>query len=723
MATSYTSLLGLALPVTGELSGTWGDTVNNAITSLLDTAVAGTTTLSTDGDVTLTTTTGASNQARQAILLCSGARTALRTITAPAQSKIYTIINATSGGYSVKLVGSGPTTGLTIPNGASAVVAWNGSDFIEIGSGTIGNLTVNGNLAVTGTTTLTGAFTANGNSTLGDAVGDTVTINGTATFVNANPTLSAGTANGVAYLNGSKVLATGSALTFDGTNLGLQSSTNAYAGGRNGATFRANSASGFEFILQSTSATAGTSTGFATAVTGNDVYFVNRLDGFYSWITGSSGNAEQMRLTSTGLGIGTSSPGYKLDVLLGAGSGNIFRAGQSGVSNGYTITTSGSALTHIWANGGSDAMRLDSSGNLGLGVTPSAWLSSVRAMQIGGAAGLWSSTSATNNSAFESNTYLNSAANPIYIGSSYATRYQQYNGQHIFYTAPSGTAGNAISFTQAMTLDASGNLGVGTTSPGYRLDVQGSGSEEAIRVRTTASSGDATLYMSSYNATPGNNVISFGDTGSGGSGQIIYAHSNDSMQFKTAGTERARIESSGNLLVGGTSSVTGRIQGFSANTSSIAISAISQNSGDVGQEVFSCRKFDNNSTTSQVFQRFTINNGAAGCGQINANGANSAAFGSFSDRRLKENIQDLPPQLANIMALRPVEFDYIASEGGGHQTGFVAQEMQEVYPDAVGERAPDGMLTITGWSKTEARLVKAIQELKAEFDAYKATHP
>ena len=80
MATSYTSLLGLALPVTGELSGTWGDTVNNSITSLLDTAVAGTTTLSTDGDVTLSTTTGASNQARQAILLCSGARTALRTI-------------------------------------------------------------------------------------------------------------------------------------------------------------------------------------------------------------------------------------------------------------------------------------------------------------------------------------------------------------------------------------------------------------------------------------------------------------------------------------------------------------------------------------------------------------------------------------------------------------------------------------------------------------------
>jgi hypothetical protein len=132
MTTAYTSLLGLALPVTGELSGTWGTTVNDAITSLLDSAVAGTTTLSTDADVTLTTTTGAANTSRQIILLCSGARTVLRTITAPAQSKIYTIINATTGGFSVKLVGVGPTTGVTIVAGESAVVAWNGSDFIRV---------------------------------------------------------------------------------------------------------------------------------------------------------------------------------------------------------------------------------------------------------------------------------------------------------------------------------------------------------------------------------------------------------------------------------------------------------------------------------------------------------------------------------------------------------------------------------------------------------------
>jgi len=155
MTTAYTSLLGLALPVTGELSGTWGDTVNNSITSLLDSAIAGTTTLS--ADTTLTTTTGASNQARQAILLCTG-HVANITITAPAQSKIYTVINA-SATYTVKIRGVGPTTGITIPVSSTATVAWNGSDFVDASGYINGNLKVNGTLTVTSTSTLTGNTT------------------------------------------------------------------------------------------------------------------------------------------------------------------------------------------------------------------------------------------------------------------------------------------------------------------------------------------------------------------------------------------------------------------------------------------------------------------------------------------------------------------------------------------------------------------------------------
>jgi hypothetical protein len=98
----------------------------------VDSAVAGTTTLSTDADVTLTTTVDAANTSRQAILLCTGARTTIKTVTAPAQSKTYTVINATTGGFSVKVVGAGPTAGVTIVNGETAQIAWNGSDFVKV---------------------------------------------------------------------------------------------------------------------------------------------------------------------------------------------------------------------------------------------------------------------------------------------------------------------------------------------------------------------------------------------------------------------------------------------------------------------------------------------------------------------------------------------------------------------------------------------------------------
>ena len=153
MATAYTSLLGLALPVTGELSGTWGDTVNNSITSLLDSAIAGTTTISSDADVTLTTTTGAANTARPAILLWTAGGTVTRNITAPAQSKAYIVINASSSTQSIVLRGAGPTTGVTIVQGEKAVCAWNGSDFVKVanisGAGVFTTVTASSAVTVT----------------------------------------------------------------------------------------------------------------------------------------------------------------------------------------------------------------------------------------------------------------------------------------------------------------------------------------------------------------------------------------------------------------------------------------------------------------------------------------------------------------------------------------------------------------------------------------------
>lgn len=133
MTTGATTLLGLALPVQGELSGAWGDVINNYMTQYLDSAIAGTNTLSADADVTLTKTTGASltgTSSQYAVLLCTGSRAAQRTITAPATSKTYIVINSTTGGFAVKIVGAGPTTGITVANGTIAQVVWNGTDFL-----------------------------------------------------------------------------------------------------------------------------------------------------------------------------------------------------------------------------------------------------------------------------------------------------------------------------------------------------------------------------------------------------------------------------------------------------------------------------------------------------------------------------------------------------------------------------------------------------------------
>ena len=151
MTTAYTSLLGLALPVQGELSGQWGNTVNNYITQYLDTAVAGALTVASD--TTLVKTTGASLDAtssQYAILIASG-HTANITITAPAASKSYLVIN-TSGTYTVKVRGAGPTTGVTLAANEKAVVTWNGSDFVKVSSS--GGSATFTDVTVSGTTTL-----------------------------------------------------------------------------------------------------------------------------------------------------------------------------------------------------------------------------------------------------------------------------------------------------------------------------------------------------------------------------------------------------------------------------------------------------------------------------------------------------------------------------------------------------------------------------------------
>jgi hypothetical protein len=165
MTTAYTSLLGFALPVTGELSGTWGDTVNSSITQLEEDAIAGVATASvTSGNWTLSTTgSGASNEARKAILIPTGTPGVSRNILAPNSSKAYIVDNQSNAAVVLKGV-TGPTAGITIATGEKCLAAWSGSDFVKVSSSVADGVTTIdfGTTGLTPATATSGAVTVAG---------------------------------------------------------------------------------------------------------------------------------------------------------------------------------------------------------------------------------------------------------------------------------------------------------------------------------------------------------------------------------------------------------------------------------------------------------------------------------------------------------------------------------------------------------------------------------
>jgi hypothetical protein len=171
-------------------------------------------------------------------------------------------------------------------------------------------------------------------------------------------------------------------------------------------------------------------------------------------------------------------------------------------------------------------------------------------------------------------------------------------------------------------------------------------------------------------------------------------------------------DANGNLLVG-TTAATNNASTFTVASAKSALILGSSVSAD-SSALLDLLKFGSTASTSQVYVTFAYNSGANGNGTITGSGVGQAQFTANSDIRLKENIVNLPSQLANIMALRPVEFDYKLEKA--HQIGFIAQEVREIYPDLIGE-TKDGYLTLSGLDKNASRLIKAIQELKALVDA------
>jgi hypothetical protein len=349
MTINYTTLLGLAQPVTGTEANTWGTVVNDELTALVDSAVAGTTTISSDADVTLTSTAGAANQARQAIILWTASGTVTRNITAPAQSKTYMVINATGSTQSIVLRGVGPTTGITVVAGEKCVAAWNGSDFVKVSS----NFSFAAPVVIEGTTTsaaLRITQLGTGNALL---VEDSANPDATPFVVDASGNVIQGTTvsttgglSGQTYQQHVTAAISSAGALFAGWNATQPNSVNIArsTSGTIGSftTSPSGTASGIKFFFDDgTAFIRGASIDAAVDGTAGTNDMPGRLV-FSTTADGGTVPTERMRIDSVGdVGIGTTTPVTKLEV---AGSNNTtwqVTASITGTTMDVTAVTSG----------------------------------------------------------------------------------------------------------------------------------------------------------------------------------------------------------------------------------------------------------------------------------------------------------------------------------------------------------------------------------------------
>ena len=392
------------------------------------------------------------------------------------------------------------------------------------------------------------------------------------------------------------------------------------------------------------------------------------------------------------------------------------------------VTTSGDTNTGILfpaadtvaiSTGGTERARVDSSGNLGLGVTPSAWANSWKVLELsygsfrGNAGGI----------GIGGNVYNNSSNVAIYKANGAASSYDTYDGAHYWFRAPSGTAGNPITFTQAMTLDASGNLGVGTTSPTRKFQVSNTAADPFISILGAASN---------------NGGLLFGDNASDASGQIRYDHSSDALYFVTNASERARIDSSGSLLVGTTSSLA-KIVAYS-NTANERMTSFTRLPDDSNFQM----GFKNGASGSGAgvsFGRLSgwyagselayidmTRSGGASCQDIRVvcgsggvyitNGGTS--WSSLSDERQKTALTPIENALSKVATLRTVTGRYLTDEPEKRRAFLIAQDVQAVLPEAVNEQPDEAKTLGLQYTDTIPLLVAAIKEQQAIIEQLQA---
>ena len=324
----------------------------------------------------------------------------------------------------------GPTQDVVV--GAAAVTPKT-TNTVDIGSGSLkfkdlymaGNASVGGTLAVTGVATLT-----------------------------AQPVLSSLTASRAVFTDGSKGLVS-NAITGTGNVVMSASPTLTGTIGGENAT------------LSGTLAVTGVATLTAQPI-------VSSLTASRAVFSDGSKGLVSNAITGTGNVVMSASPTLTGTINAEALTTSSTVTHNAGTANGVAYLNASKVLTT------GSALVFDSSGNLGLGVTPSAWGTdnSVRVFQ-NAAGSLWNFS--TTFQILGQNYYRASSGQRLYSTTAAATDYIQTAGQHQWFTAPSGTAGDAISFTQALTLDASGFLMLGTTTALRRLTVESATAPIAVR--------------------------------------------------------------------------------------------------------------------------------------------------------------------------------------------------------------------------------------------------
>jgi hypothetical protein len=386
-----------------------------------------------------------------------------------------------------------------------------------------------------------------------------------------------------------------------------------------------------------------------------------------------------LKVTKGGTGVGTST-GTGSNVLSAsptltgtAGFANITASGTLGVTGVTTvqagtaalpaITTTGDTNTGIFfpaadtiafSEGGAEAMRLDSSGNLGIGTTSP----SRRLVTKFDSATTWSTSDFDSTS---NNLYLQNANTTInaFTGIQFLVG---GNGEAAISAIRSDDGAADIAFgtrsagarTQKMVLTAAGNLGLGTTSPGAKLEVNQAGAAfPGFKLTGNNSPGLQIVETSGVTAH-------FGNDSAG-----VYIGSSTSFPFvlRTNNTERARIDTSGNLLVGTTSAI-------SSLTEQLAVKVASGNATPISTSVPS------NANRYQI--EFYTPSGLAGYVLTNTL---TTTYASSSDYRLKNNITPMTGALAKVALLKPVTYKWNIDGSDGQ--GFIAHELQDVVPDCV----------------------------------------